>query len=80
MLALVDKEWMRITSVTLTPTLGVVPGYDGSAAVNHGVLAPVIYGLTSEFTQSGNVVGVSEVAAGYLVTHAEKNSGDAAHA
>ena len=34
----------------------------------------------SEFTQVGNVVGVSEVAAGYFVTHAEKNSGDAAHA
>ncbi len=57
MLALVDAEWMRITSNLLTPVLGVVPGYSGSPAGAHGVLAPVIYGLTSEFVSSGIVPG-----------------------
>ncbi len=57
MLALVDAEWMRITSVLLTPTLGVVPGYSGSTAGPHGILAPVIYGLTSDFVGSGIVPG-----------------------
>ena len=49
MLALVDGEWMRITDVSLTPTVSVVPGYAGSTAGPHGILAPVIYGLTSDF-------------------------------
>jgi len=55
MLALVDAEWMRITSVLLTPTLGVVPGYNGSTAGPHGILAPVIYGIPSEFVSIGIV-------------------------
>jgi len=57
MLALVDAEWMRITGVNLTPTLGVVPGYNGSPASPHGVLAPVIYGVTGDFVSSGIVPG-----------------------
>lgn len=52
-LALVDLEWMRITSNLLTPTLGVVPGYNGSPAGPHGVLAPVIYGPTTDFQAVG---------------------------
>ena len=48
-LALVDSEVMRITSTALSPTIGVVPGYNGTPAGPHGVLAPVIFGLTSEF-------------------------------
>ncbi len=55
MLALVDAEWMRITAVDLTPTLGVVPGYDGSTAGPHGILAPVIYGNPSDFVSIGIV-------------------------
>ena len=57
MLALEDAEWMRITSVDLTPTLGVVPGYSGTPAGPHGVLAPVVYGITSDFVASGIVPG-----------------------
>lgn len=57
MYALVDAEWMRITSNTLTPTLGVVPGYNGSPAGPHGILAPVIYGPTQDFVASGIVPG-----------------------
>jgi|SRR5678815_3076371 hypothetical protein len=54
-LALVDAEWMRITDVSLTPTLEVVPGYNGSTAGPHGVLAPVIYGRPSDFVNAGIV-------------------------
>lgn len=50
MLALVDGEWMRVTSNLLTPAIGVVPGYNGSTAGPHGVLAPVIYGKPEEFS------------------------------
>jgi len=57
MLALVDAEWMRITSVDLTPTLGVVPGYSGSTAGPHGILAPVIYGIPNDFVSAGVVPG-----------------------
>lgn len=55
MLALVDAEWMRVTSVDLAPTVGVVPGYNGSTAGPHGVLAPVIYGVTGDFQAVGLV-------------------------
>ncbi len=57
MLALVDAEWMRITSADLTPTLQVVPGYQGSTAGPHGILAPVIYGNPSDFVSAGIVPG-----------------------
>jgi hypothetical protein len=50
MLARVDDEWMRITSNDLTPTLGVVPGYNGSTASAHAPLAIVIYGNPSDFS------------------------------
>lgn len=56
-LALVDAEWMRITSNLLTPTIGVVPGYQGTTAGPHGVLAPVIYGPTQDFVSAGIVPG-----------------------
>lgn len=52
-LALVDAEWMRITSNLLTPVLGVVPGYAGTPAGPHGVLAPVVYGQPSDFISNG---------------------------
>jgi hypothetical protein len=55
MLALVDAEWMRITSIVNTPVLGVVPGYNGSTAGPHGILAPVIYGIQSDFVNVGVV-------------------------
>lgn len=52
-LALVDGEWMRVTSNLLTPTIGVVPGYNGTTAGPHGILAPVIYGPTQDFVSAG---------------------------
>lgn len=52
MLVLVDEEFMRVTSVDLSPTVGVVPGYFGTTAGPHGVLAPVIYGNPSDFTST----------------------------
>lgn len=48
-LVLVDGEFMRITDVSLAPTVGVVPGYAGTTAGPHGVLAPAIYGNPSDF-------------------------------
>lgn len=57
MLALVDGEWMRITSVNLSPTVGVVPGYTGTPAGPHGVLAPVAYGIPSDFVSAGIAPG-----------------------
>ncbi len=56
-LALVDAEWMRITSTLLTPTVGVVPGYAGTPAGPHGVLAPVVFGPTQDFVNAGIVPG-----------------------
>jgi hypothetical protein len=54
-LLLVDNEWMRVTSNLLTPTIGVVPGYNGSTAGPHGILAPVIYGPPQDFVSAGIV-------------------------
>ena len=66
MLALVDGEFMRVTSVDLQPTIGVVPGYNGTPASPHGVLAPVIYGVASDWpavsTLSSSSIGVSDTA------------------
>lgn len=49
MLALVDSEWMRVTDASLSPTVSVIPGWNGSTAGPHGVLAPVLYGVASDF-------------------------------
>ena len=52
---LVDGEAMRVTDATYTPTLAVTRGDNVSGAatlgVAHNTLAPVIYGLTSDFAQ-----------------------------
>ncbi len=56
---LVDGEWMRVTDASVSPTLSVTRGDSGSASPNnpplaasaHNTLAPVVYGLTSDFTQ-----------------------------
>lgn len=45
----VDGEKMLVQNFTLAPTLGVVRGYDGTAAVAHNTLAPVAYGLISDY-------------------------------
>lgn len=49
MLALVDGEKMLISDVSLAPTVSVVRGYDGTAAVAHVTLAPAVFGLTTDF-------------------------------
>jgi hypothetical protein len=49
--ALVDGEFVQVEDASLSPTVGVVRGINGSLAVAHNTLAPVIYGLTSDFTQ-----------------------------
>jgi len=49
MLVKVDQEVMRVTDVSLSPAIGVVPGYNGTAATSHGILAPVQYGYPSDF-------------------------------
>lgn len=61
MLALVDLEWMRVTDVSLTPTLQIVPGYAGTPAGPHGVLAPVIFGDPQDFVSTGLVPGTIPV-------------------
>ena len=48
--ALVDGEYVQVESTSNSPTLGVVRGINGSLAVAHNTLAPVVYGLTSDFT------------------------------
>lgn len=50
--ALVDGEKMLVTDASLSPVLQVVRGYDATRAVAHNTLAPVNYGLTSDFTQT----------------------------
>ena len=45
----VDGETMLVTAIPNSPTLQVVRGYNGTAAVAHNTLAPVAYGLTSDF-------------------------------
>lgn len=49
---LVDGEYMQVTDATLTPTLQVTRGALGTLACAHNTLAPVTYGLSSDFTQA----------------------------
>ena len=49
--ALVDGEFVSVEDTSLSPTLGVARGINGTLAVPHANLAPVVYGLTSDFTQ-----------------------------
>lgn len=49
MLVLVDGEFMRVTDTSLTPTIEVVPGYNGTTAGAHALLAVSIYGVPGDF-------------------------------
>lgn len=49
--AMVDGEFVQVESALLSPVLGVVRGINGSLAVAHNTLAPVVYGLTTDFSQ-----------------------------
>lgn len=48
--ALIDKEYVQVTDATLSPTLQVVRGALGTLACAHKILAPIVYGLSSDFT------------------------------
>ncbi len=49
MLVRVDGEMMRVTDVSLSPTVQVVRGYQGTAGVAHNTLALCAYGNASDF-------------------------------
>lgn len=66
--ALVDAEWVQIESALLSPTVGVVRGLNGSLATAHNTLAPVVYGLTSDFT-SFAVQGADTLAVASAATY-----------
>lgn len=64
---LADGEKMLVTDATLSPTLQVVRGYDGTFATAHNTLAPVTYGLTSDYSQNvaqGGIAGVPQYSIG----------------
>ncbi len=50
---LVNGEKMLVSDASLAPTLDVVRGIDGTVAAAAGTLAPVVYGLTSDFSAVG---------------------------
>lgn len=58
-LLLVDGEYMHVADATLSPTLSVTRGAQGTSASAHNTLAPVVYGLTSDFTQQVTTDGVA---------------------
>src|SRR6185295_4160887 len=74
MLLRVDGEFMRVTDVSLAPTLSVVRGYTngyvGSAAVAHGTLAQVAYGVPADFSALSGVPtqGVTSYGASGAIT------------
>lgn len=49
MIGYVGLECFRITDVRNAPTLGIVPGYTASTAGPHGLGAPVVFGIPSDF-------------------------------
>jgi hypothetical protein len=57
--AIIDGEVVYITDATLSPTCLVARGMEGTIASAHNSLAPIVYGLTSDFTQSASTNGVA---------------------
>ena len=51
------NEQCLVTDTTNAPTLGVARGWNGTQATAHGTLAPVAYGLTSDFNMPSGVSG-----------------------
>lgn len=49
MLLWVEGEYMRVTDISLAPTLSVVPGYLGTLASQHDSGATLLYGLVGDF-------------------------------
>jgi hypothetical protein len=56
MLLRVDGEFCKVTDISLSPTLGVVRGVNGTSAIAHNTLAIVAYGVTGDFS---NPLGAS---------------------
>jgi len=52
MLVYVEGEFMRVTDVSNTPTIGIVPGYQGTTAIQHENGASAYFGLAGDFPQS----------------------------
>ena len=57
----VDGERMLVTDATLSPVLSVTRGAQGTLASAHNTLAPITYGLSSDFTQAVSTNGVAGV-------------------
>ena len=62
-IVLVDKEQMIVANASLSPVLQVTRGANGTQATAHGTLAPIVYGLSSDFTQSISTTGVANAVA-----------------
>ncbi len=56
---IVDGERMLVTDTTLSPVLGVTRGATGTLASAHNTLAPVTYGLSTDFTSTVNLTGTA---------------------
>ncbi len=56
-----DGERMLVTDITLSPVLGVTRGAGGARASAHNTLAPVTYGLSSDFTPTVSLTGTAGV-------------------
>lgn len=68
MIAYIDGlECVRITDVSLTPTLGIVPGYTASTGGPHAVGAPVVFGLPIDFPPIGGPFSMSINVSGAIV-------------
>ena len=75
MLLNIEGEYLRVTDVSQSPIVRVVPGYLGTQAIWHETGAPVIYGNQSDFPSTplgpsfndllGSAVSPSTVSAGY---------------
>jgi hypothetical protein len=52
MLVYAEGEFMRVTDISVSPTIGVVPGYMGTTAINHENGAPAWFGLAGDFPQA----------------------------
>ena len=81
-LVMADGEFMLVTDISTAPTVQVVRGYNNGAvssnAVAHAALAPVTFGLTSEFAQTsplnGQVIAATSYSANGTITNPTVNA------
>ena len=60
----VDGEKMLVTDASLSPTLQVVRGFAGTLASAHNTLAPITYGIMSDWSVANGVSGAKEYSYG----------------